>query len=604
MKQWIPITMIMLLTPVLLKAQFTDGDGSEANPYQVATLEQLQAIGEQEYLDKHFIQTADIDASETADWNGGEGFEPIGRLNSSRFEGFFDGQGFVITGLYIQRNDSSQVGLFGAAGGATITNTHLRDVEITGHRNVGGLIGFLGQHQLPQAEVHDVSVTGMVTGENNVGGLMGYSSAIVIRAHAAVNVEGYNYVGGLMGTNGGLTEKSYATGQVTGNDQVGGLAGDNLGTIEKSYATGDVQGSENVGGLSGRSNHTLQAVYATGNVIGKNRVGGLLGYNSLPVVPAGSSWVLEAYALGEVSGEENTAGLIGDNSSILDLSYWNTETSSQSEGVGPNSANPALPFQGGDIRHNARGLLTADMTGEQAYIHMFELDFDETWQLTEGYPVFQWQKPNDTVEAPDAAILRFPRKYINFLGEDVGKSRTRTLPIENSGTIPIQIEVSVSGDGFELRDGGESVMLAPQSEDVIHVIFRPESANIHEGTLYVEHDAPNIDSPVEIYMRGSGHEPTTAEQVSSLPDQPILHQNYPNPFNSTTVIRYDLLEGRQVSLVVYDVMGRRVATLIDRTMPAGSHTAHFDASDLASGIYIYRLTTPEFSKTRQMTVVK
>lgn len=83
-----------------------------------------------------------------------------------------------------------------------------------------------------------------------------------------------------------------------------------------------------------------------------------------------------------------------------------------------------------------------------------------------------------------------------------------------------------------------------------------------------------------------------------------LSQNYPNPFNPVTVIRYRLPEDLEVTLQVFDMLGRRVATLVNEKIPAGSHKASFDAGKLASGIYIYRLEAGEQTLIRRMTLVR
>jgi hypothetical protein len=83
-----------------------------------------------------------------------------------------------------------------------------------------------------------------------------------------------------------------------------------------------------------------------------------------------------------------------------------------------------------------------------------------------------------------------------------------------------------------------------------------------------------------------------------------LSQNYPNPFNPTTVIQYSVPTGSDVSLKVYDALGREVATLVNGFVSAGSHTATLDASSLASGMYVYRLTAGSFTDSKQLVLVK
>jgi len=83
-----------------------------------------------------------------------------------------------------------------------------------------------------------------------------------------------------------------------------------------------------------------------------------------------------------------------------------------------------------------------------------------------------------------------------------------------------------------------------------------------------------------------------------------LSQNYPNPFNPTTVIKYSLPTGSDVSLKVYDELGREVATLVDGFVSAGSHQVTLDARSLASGMYVYRLTSGVFTESRKLVVLK
>lgn len=99
----------------------------------------------------------------------------------------------------------------------------------------------------------------------------------------------------------------------------------------------------------------------------------------------------------------------------------------------------------------------------------------------------------------------------------------------------------------------------------------------------------------------------TMNELSSgieLPTDISLKQNYPNPFNPTTVIEYQLPQSAQVRLQVYDMAGRQVAELVNEQVSAGSHTINFDASNLSSGVYMYRLQAGATMLTRKLTVVK
>jgi hypothetical protein len=91
---------------------------------------------------------------------------------------------------------------------------------------------------------------------------------------------------------------------------------------------------------------------------------------------------------------------------------------------------------------------------------------------------------------------------------------------------------------------------------------------------------------------------------SKLPYRAFLHPNYPNPFNSSTTIEYGLPEAGRVRIVVYDLLGRKVETLIDEEKQAGRHRAVWDASGYSSGIYFYRIEAGDFVDTKRMVYLK
>ncbi len=97
-------------------------------------------------------------------------------------------------------------------------------------------------------------------------------------------------------------------------------------------------------------------------------------------------------------------------------------------------------------------------------------------------------------------------------------------------------------------------------------------------------------------------EVATAERA--LPATFSVDGNYPNPFNPTTSIRFSVPEATQVRLSVYDMLGREVSVLVDGSVAAGQHSATFDAADLPSGMYLYRLETPAGALTNLMTLLK
>ena len=80
--------------------------------------------------------------------------------------------------------------------------------------------------------------------------------------------------------------------------------------------------------------------------------------------------------------------------------------------------------------------------------------------------------------------------------------------------------------------------------------------------------------------------------------------SYPNPFNATTTISYTLPEPALVKIKIYNVLGQLVTTLVDEQKQAGTHSVKFDASQLASGVYYYRLTAGSYAETRKLNLIK
>ena len=111
------------------------------------------------------------------------------------------------------------------------------------------------------------------------------------------------------------------------------------------------------------------------------------------------------------------------------------------------------------------------------------------------------------------------------------------------------------------------------------------------GSLHMDGALAFSDAPIQL---------TTAE----LPDRFELTGNYPNPFNPQTTIAFSMPEAAAVRLTVYDLLGRRVALLVDGNLAAGRHEVRFDAANLPSGQYLYRLSTPKGDFTKLMMLLK
>jgi len=151
----------------------------------------------------------------------------------------------------------------------------------------------------------------------------------------------------------------------------------------------------------------------------------------------------------------------------------------------------------------------------------------------------------------------------------------------------------------------------------------PDDLDYGEHLLAVQSDQTIIDSPpysddpyyymvTALNRNHNQSEPsdyimldvTSAPETDDLIATYSLSQNYPNPFNPETNIRFTIPESDQVSLTVYDMLGREVQVLLDENMYAGEHTVRFDASHLPSGVYIYRINAGEFTESKRMIFAK
>lgn len=335
-----------------LKAQFSGGSGTIASPFVIANFNDLVTLsGNSAYWDKHYIQSANIDASASALLNSGAGFLPIA-TTSIAFTGSYDGQDYTISGLTINRPTTSSVGLFAELKGATLANMRLSAAVISGTNNVGGFVGWAGQGS--QLTNLIIEADAMVTGLDDVGGIVGEAEDTgLTNCHSMATIDGNDTtggligfcdlnltaktvlscsfqgiltgdgddVGGLIGQNQQRVENCFSIANVTsldatGDDHYGVLIGLNQGAVLKSYANGTVTASGiEIGGLIGRNESSVSNCYSVVNVTGTNDIGGLIGYNT--------GQVTYCFALGSVRGNDDTGGLIGNHltGATLDQCY-------------------------------------------------------------------------------------------------------------------------------------------------------------------------------------------------------------------------------------------------------------------------------------------
>ncbi len=211
--------------------------------------------------DKHFIQTADIDATETQIWKAG-GYRPICLEES--FSGSFNGQNYVIDGLFIDRQYYNYQGLFGHIQDAVIENVGLTNVSFNVNGNAGGLTGYAASSM-----ILNCFATGSINGDYSVGGLLGRNNDSEINnCFSTCSVNGLENVGGLVGNNDeGLVNNSYSCGAVYSDVNDGGLVGSGGGTVINSFWNVETSNQTTSTGGTGKTTLEMQDIATYTNLV-------------------------------------------------------------------------------------------------------------------------------------------------------------------------------------------------------------------------------------------------------------------------------------------------------------------------------------------------
>ncbi|MDZ7721008.1 MAG: T9SS type A sorting domain-containing protein [Balneolaceae bacterium] len=172
----------------------------------------------------------------------------------------------------------------------------------------------------------------------------------------------------------------------------------------------------------------------------------------------------------------------------------------------------------------------------------------------------------------------------NLIGSDLVFTDTQenvTLPLNEDFEYEFEVRQAAKANPDPLRCGATGQELAAK--------FKPKKAKVTSTVdRFIIQHASAVDNP------GGGETPSKVK----------LNQNYPNPFNPTTQISYQLPQQSNVLLEVYDLTGKLITTLVNETVSSGTHNVTFDAANLSSGVYMYRLQTANRVLSRKLTVIK
>lgn len=468
------------------------GEGTEGNPCQITTIEQLDSVRDE--LGMHYdlmnnldfsncddwescpFSSGDYDTWKTTDWDGGDGWTPIGDSTTS-FTGTFDGTGHKIDNLFVDRSATTNVGLFGKVGvsgsevGAEVNNIGVENVSINGDARVAGLVG----HNF--GTISNSYSKGSVTGaDTHVGCLVGRnrSPGTILDSHSNCEVNGDNSVGGLAGSSshsGVSISNSHAKGPVSGNERVGGLVGSvYFGSVSNSYSTGSVTGSDSrVGGFVGHVNWTtISNSYSTGDVTRAAGDSGLFGGFIGNSGDGGT--VRYSYSTGSVfydgASDPTNKGFGGLKGSVtFTNNFFDSDASNQNTDV----AGTADPKTDSEMKN----ILTFSNA---------EWDIAATFAAdpTDGRPFLSWQIPGSS-----------PAWYI------YGDPYTLTVSKDGtgSGTVtgdPAGIDCGETCEN-DFADGTE-VTLTAEAGDRFHFRRLVGGRMFRNGNLHGKHDGSKIGS--------------------------------------------------------------------------------------------------------------
>lgn len=454
MKRKLTFAALFLCT-LMTFAQFSgSGSGTENDPYLILNPIQLNQL--RNYLNTsnvYFKLMANIDMTEFLENESPtQGWQPVGNSYFACFKGVLDGNGKTISGLWINRGNTDNVGLFGYTDRATIKNLKMIDASIVGNNYTGGISGTSNY-----STFESCSFSGLVTGVSYVGGYVGagegnsFSNCLTINCkvmgqdyiggacgnnrngnltftncHIYSNVAGVNNVGGILGGKSyhliKLTSCSFV-GEISATSYAGGLIGSvnfyqKESIVTKCFVIGKIMAtSDYVGGLIGYDNGESSGInlshnYFSGDVSGNNNVGGLIGYNKHGQVSC-------CYAAGSVFGMKNVGGLVGYNdasstvkTSVAILSRLSASEENVNRIVGYNAGTIAavgstaenksynrtvVMLKGAaqdieDNQLNGTGVSANTLKLKATYVAM-DWDFTNIWaiQETECYPYMQIQ---------------------------------------------------------------------------------------------------------------------------------------------------------------------------------------------------------------------
>jgi hypothetical protein len=200
---------------------------------------------------------------------------------------------------------------------------------------------------------------------------------------------------------------------------------------------------------------------------------------------------------------------------------------------------------------------------------------------------------------PSNGVAKWNGSSWSSVGEGITGGQVYTLAVYNNELYAggsFRIDGGNAGENIQKWNGSQWINCGNADGAVVYIY--PNG-----GELIVGGNFDNIGGTAAQNIAAIGT-PTGADDEGNLPDEYMLSQNYPNPFNPSTMISFQLPESGNVTLKVYDTMGRETAVILNEYMDAGKHEIKFNGEGLTSGIYFYKISAGKFIECRKMVLTK
>lgn len=580
------------------------GSGSNDNPYQINSLGNLYWIAESSARwGYHYKQTSDIDASLTSGWFDGEGWLPIGIFlndldpDNVFFTGSYDGQGFVIEGLSLNRPEMSSAGLFGAISGAQISNLGLVDTNITGGSNLAALSGYVEKG----STIENCFVTGNIIGlalEGAVGSLAGLIiSSLISNSSNHAELYGYQSVGGLAGyAINSLFSSSSNSGNIKSDISswgIGGIVGDEFfSSINDCYSTGDISGINGIGGLSGmRFNSSINNSWSSGVIRGLTGTGGLTGIDV-------SSTIQNSYSKATIDGYYYAGGLAGF------LTSQPPQVTDQYHGI-------SFP------KRFIESFSEYPINNDQPYA------IEKSYSIGEVYGYFytgglvgfftdQASVKNSYSTSPVNGVNR-SGGLLGYISESAVINSYSIGAVsgeeEVGGLAGLEFESTFTMSYWNYETSGQVSSAGGEGRSTQDMTYP------YSGNTYQTWDFYNVWSSDQNHSFNHGYPYLKDLELSS--DQIYVPEynssflyNYPNPFNPSTDIFFSVVEPGLVRVNVYNIKGQLKAELYHGFKDTGEYRIKWDGKNrrngdsLPSGVYFCHLKTGDNNIVRKMLLLR